>query len=216
MFRALPPELACGLLGRLGAADLRNVRGVCREARTEVMDAIHSIAHRRGWADAIDDFTPHGLLGMEMACHLRAVLERAPEQIDALSNCVEFQLYRPTLDQLQEDRGSVLWHDGTNVELGPASSFRDEVDCTHAPPPHGGWDEQVIVDGEVIDVAARGDRVGFLRLTDLRPTILHTRVEPRLQRVFTKLVHEPTEALHACMVHVRSAALLASLVRDLD
>ena len=217
MFVTLPAELVCNVLRRLGACDLRHVLGVCRDARTHVIEAIYDVALARQWVGAIDDYTPHGLLGMEMAEALRTLLQHAPERVDALANCVEFQMYRPTLGQLHDDRGSVVWHDDDGVEVGPASRFRDEVDTTfEGSTPHAGWDEQLLVDVATVEVASRGDVGGFVRVTDMRPSLLHARTAPRLSRVYTKVLHEPTEGLHACMVHVRSAALFASLACDLD
>ena len=216
MLPGLPSDLVCFVISRLGAADLRHVLCVCREARTHVIDAIYNISHRCGWEEAIDDYTPHGLLGMEMATALRAVICHAPERLDALENCVEFQLYRPTLGQLHEDRGSVLWHNGDDVVSAPTSSFLDEVLDSSHPSPQTGWEDSVLIDNETMDFLCRGDERGFARLTDLRPQLLHTRGNPRVMRVFTKAVHESTEVLHACMVHVRSAALLASLACDVE
>ena len=218
MLLDLPDALIGLVLRRLHAVELACLKCTHRGARELVEHEIYERAHAMGVQDDIDDFTLHGLYGIEMREAMCAVLAHAPERMDALEECLEFQLYRPTLEQMLEDRGSVVWHDGDDVRLVTADVFLDVMrdDCAHSDM------EECLVDEETLQTLARNDKKRFVAVTGVGRALLHrgrgrSSEHPscRVEMVYVKRLHQPTEVLHACMVHSRAAHILVGLAADL-
>ena len=197
----LPDELVVTVLSFLGAEELARVACTHRAARELVIDAIHAVTHVLGVADEIDDYTLHGLFGVEMRDALRAILGQGLDRVRALSECTEFQLYMPTLAQALADRGSVVWLDGGDVRLEPTHAVGDIMRDVY----HSDDLRDLYVDEDELCALAGADMRRFLDATDVRA------IRECGTRRYVKRLHVPTTVLHPCTVHARAARLLRTL-----